>query len=126
METEQFTGASSVMKGDTPWLASEDIIDAGDVIVEIEGIYLHRDAVFDDGRKEDVYALGFVGKKKHLILNATNRQRIVKLTGTGKTASWIGQVIALYVEYGIRKPGGVKGETTCGIRIREKVPVQEK
>jgi hypothetical protein len=38
--------------------------------------------------------------------------------GTTDVKKWIGQSITLYVEKGVRKPGGKRGETTCGIRVR--------
>lgn len=119
MESEPFSGRSAEMRKPTPWLSSEDLMDIGrDVEVEIEAVFLHRGAVFDDGRKEDVYALKFKGKEKQLVLNATNRKRLVDLFGTTKTQEWAGKRIALYVEHGIRKPGGKRGETTTGIRVR--------
>jgi hypothetical protein len=31
---------------------------------------------------------------------------------------WIGQTITLYVKKDVRKPGGKRGETTCGIRVK--------
>ncbi len=119
METEKFTGRSAEMRKDTPWLSSEDLMDVGkDVEVEISGVFKHKNAVFDDGRKDTVYALAFKGKTKQLVLNATNRKRLVAMFGTTKVDQWIGKKISLYVEDGVRKPGGARGETTCGIRVR--------
>jgi hypothetical protein len=119
MESEQFDGRSAEMRKATPWLSSEDIRDIGhDVEVVIEAVYKHKNAVFDDGRKEDVFALKFQGKQKQLVLNATNRKRLIEIFGTTNVKQWAGKSILLYVEYGIRKPGGGKGDTTCGIRVR--------
>lgn len=119
MKTEPFAGRSAEMRKETPWLSSEDLMDVGhDVEVEIETVYRHRDAVFDDGRTETVYAVKFKGKEKQLILNATNRKRLVSLCGSTKVSNWVGKKVALYVEVGVRKPGGKRGETTCGIRVR--------
>jgi len=119
MESTSFEGRSAEMRKPTPWLSSEDLMDLpGDVEVVIEAVYAHRGAIFDDGRKEDVYSLKFAGKQKQLILNATNRRRLIELFGTTKVKEWIGKKITLYVESGIRKPGGIRGETTTGIRIR--------
>lgn len=119
METEEFAGRSAEMRKESPWLASEDLMDLDrDVEVEIEGVYKHKGATFDDGRKEDVFALKFKGKQKQLVLNATNRRKLVSLFNTTKVQEWIGKKISLYVDYNVRKIGGRKGETTCGIRIR--------
>jgi hypothetical protein len=123
MKTEPFAGRSAEMRKETPWLSSEDLMDVGhDVEVEIEAVYRHIGAQFDDGRTETVHALKFVGKAKQLILNATNRKRLVALCGSTKVATWVGKKVALYVEVGVRKPGGAKGETTCGIRVRPNPP----
>ena len=118
MESQPFDGTSPEMKKPSPWLASEDLLDRGPVAVEIEQVYRHRDAVFDDGRKETVYALKFKDRQKQLILNATNRKRLVEMFGSTQVKTWIGKKIGLYVDPDVRKPGGARGETCCGIRIR--------
>lgn len=118
MESEKFDGMSAAMKVGTPWLASEDIMDAGDVPVQIEAVYKHKDVMFDDGRTATVFSLAFAGKQKQLVLNATNRKTLVANFGTTKVSEWIGQTVVLYVDRNVRKPGGRRGETTCGIRIR--------
>jgi hypothetical protein len=118
MKSEPFDGKSPAMKKDTPWLSAEDLLDAGEVAVEIEGVWKHTDAVFDDARKETVHALQFKGKQRQLILNATNRKTLVAKFGTTDVKKWIGQSITLYVQKDVRKPGGKRGETTCGIRVR--------
>lgn len=118
MQTEEFDGQSAEMRRESPWLASEDLLDHGDAGVEIEGVYKHVDAVFDDGRTETVYALKFRGKDKQMVLNATNRKHLVAKFGTTKVKEWAGEKIVLYVQRNVRKPGGKKGETCCGIRIR--------
>lgn len=115
MKTESFAGKSVDMKAESPWLASEDIIDAGDVKVVIEGVFKHTGAVFDDGRKQDVFSLKFQGKAKQLIVNNTNRKKLVAKFETGNVKEWIGKEIVLYVERGIKRPGG---GTCCGIRVR--------
>jgi hypothetical protein len=114
METEPFVGRSVEMKKESPFLASEDIMDVGDVEVEISGVYRHVDAIFDDGRKDTVYALGFVGKNKHLILNNKNRKTLIKKFGTTKTTEWHGKKIKLYVDTNVR----FGKDIVCGIRIR--------
>lgn len=118
MKSEPFGGKSVEMKKPTLWLASEDILDAGDVEVVIEQVFKHKDAKFDDGRVETVHAIAFVGKQKQLILNATNRKTLVDKFDTTDVKLWIGKKIVLWVDRDVRKPGGGKGERCCGIRIR--------
>lgn len=125
MKSEPFNGTSGTMRKETPWLSSEDLMDQGDVVVEIESVFKHIDAVFDEGRIETVHALKFKGKNRQLVLNATNRKSLVGMFGTTKTPEWVGKKIALYVDRNVRKPGGRKGETTCGIRIKQARETQQ-
>lgn len=118
MKTEPFSGKSAEMRTDAIWLSSEDLFDAGDVLVEVEGVYKHRDAVFDAGRIATVFALKFLGKGKQLVLNATNRKFMVNLAGTTDTSKWKGQKVILYVRRDVPKKGGARGEVTCGIRMK--------
>ena len=114
-----FEGSSSEMRDpNSPWLASEDILDKGDVPVTIEGVYKHIDAKFQDGRKETIFALGFKGKKKRLVLNATNRRTLVNMFKTSDTMKWVGERIALYVDPNVK----AFGDVVCGIRIRKRQP----
>lgn len=117
MKSTPFEGRSSEMRAPSPWLASEDLLDCGDVTVTIEKVMLHPDATFDDGRKQKVYSLRFEGKDKEMVLNATNRKTLVARFGT-KVKDWAGKEITLYVDTRVRKPGGKANEYTCGIRIR--------
>ena len=110
-KTTEFSGRSSQMR-ESEWLASEDIVGLGDVAAEIEHIFKHEQVEFDEGRKETVHAIAFKGKKKQLVLNATNRKTLVNMFGP-ETTEWIGQTVKLHVV-------SVKafGEMTHGIRIR--------
>ena len=90
-----------------------------DVEVQIETVLRVEDAVFDAGRKEDIFALQFVGKKKLMVLNATNRKAIVKMFGS-ITADWRGKKISLYIRDGIRMGKEVKR----GIRVRYTGPTE--
>lgn len=99
----------------SPWLASEDLDGLGEVEVSIESVFLHKDAVMQDGRKQPkLFAVKFVGKDRQLVLNATNRKTIAAKFGTD-TKLWKGQKILLYVKDGVRSPSG---GTTKGIRIK--------
>lgn len=110
---EEFSGRSSEMKA-SPWLASEDLLDLGEVKVEIEGCRRYRDVEFDKGRKEEVvYALKFKGKEKELVLNAVNRKTLVHKFGTD-VRKWSGQEVVLWVDRKVR----FQGNFVCGIRIK--------
>lgn len=112
MKATEFAGHSSEMREDTPWLSSEDLLDRGDVPAVIEKCHHVLGAEFDGGRKEDVYTLSFVGKKKQLVLNATNRKTLVAMFGAN-VSKWPGKSIKLQV---VR--GKWFGKVQNGIRIK--------
>jgi hypothetical protein len=110
---EVFEGRSSEMK-DSPWLASEDLMDVGDVKVKVVCCHRYKDVEFDKGRTESkVYTLEFEGKKKELVLNNTNRKTMVAKFGTD-VREWAGKEVVLYVDKRVR----FAGKTVCGIRIK--------
>jgi hypothetical protein len=116
MKTTQYTGKVSGMKA-SPWLASEDLLGISPQQVVISGVYQHEDVPMDGGRKEKLlFAIGFEKIGKQMILNATNRKSLSRQFGAD-TKNWIGKSVSLYVQDGIRKPGGRAGETTTGLRI---------
>lgn len=116
MKTEQYTGKVSGMKS-SPWLASEDLLGISPQQVVIAGVYKHEDVPMDGGRKEKLlFAIGFEKIPKQMILNATNRKALSKLFGAD-TKAWIGKTVTLFVQDGVRKPGGRAGETCTGLRI---------
>lgn len=64
--------------------------------VIIEKCYKHSDVTFQESaRKGTVYALAFKGKKKQLILNATNRKTLTLMFGP-YPSEWRGKEITLY------------------------------
>ena len=108
-----FEGHVSQMR-DSQWLASEDLLDRGDVTVTIERVEKHKNVVFEDNRTKPVlYALKFKGSDKRLVLNSTNRKAVTKMHGA-LVSSWPGKKITLYVQHNIK----VGRETKSGIRIR--------
>ncbi|HBH91395.1 MAG TPA: hypothetical protein DDY27_15975 [Hyphomonadaceae bacterium] len=110
---EVFEGRSAEMK-ESPWLASEDILDAGDVKVKIVRCHRYKDVQFDAGRKEPtVYALEFEGKSKQLVLNSVNRKTLVAKFGTD-VRKWSGQEVCLWVDRNVR----FAGRTVNGVRIK--------
>jgi hypothetical protein len=117
MKSEPYSGPVSAMRN-SAWLAAEDLDGIGEVEVTIESVYRHEDAVMEGGRIEKcMWALKFVGRDKQMILNATNRKALVA-SFSAKTSEWAGKKVKLYVADGIKKPGGRRGETTKGLRIR--------
>lgn len=112
--SEEFTGKPSEMR-DSQWLASEDLEDrGGKVTVTIAMCRKHTDVEFEAGRKvPTAYTLSFEGKEKEMILNATNRKKLVDLFGRS-VADWKGKKIELYVQSDIR----LMGKLVNGIRIR--------
>jgi hypothetical protein len=116
MKTETYTGKVSGMKT-SPWLASEDLLGISPQQVVIAGVYKHEDIPMDGGRKEKLlFAIGFEKIQKQLILNATNRKALSRQFGAD-TKQWVGKTVTLFVQDGVRKPGGRAGETCQGLRI---------
>ena len=87
------------------------LLERGEVTVTIDQCYQNKDAEFDGGRKEDCFSLAFIGKHKQLVLNSTNRRRLVNAYGPN-VADWTGKEIVLHVE-----KVQAFGEMRNGIRI---------
>jgi len=117
MSEKEFTGKVSQMKQSSKFLASEDFIGLGEVELTITGIYEHADEVMQDGKKKSFYSIGFNGKPKRMVLNATNRKVLAACFGAD-TKNWINKKVSLFVKDGIRNPAG--GETVCGLRLKAK------
>ena len=117
MKSEPFTGTVSAMKTSV-WLASEDLLGLPDAKVTIASVNKHEDVPMDGGRIEPkLFAIGFQGRDKQMILNATNRKTLSGAFGAS-TKNWIGKEILLFSQDGIKKPKGKAGETCTGLRIR--------
>lgn len=111
---EPYTGPSGGLKKPSDWLASEDLPPGAEVAVEVEDVRLFRDVKFEGGRTEPkVAALKFTGKEKMMILNATNRKRMVKMF-TADTKQWRKQKVTLYVDPAVK----FAGQHVCGLRIK--------
>lgn len=110
---KEFDGMASSFR-ESPWLASEDLLGLGDIELTINLIEEHRNVEFDKGRmKERLLVIGFEGKQRKLVLNGTNRKKLIGYFGN-KVSGWKGQKIVLYVEKGIR----VGKEVKNGLRIK--------
>jgi hypothetical protein len=117
MKSEPFTGTVSAMKSSV-WLASEDLLGLPDAKVTIASVNKHEDVPMDGGRIEKkLFAIGFEGRDKQMILNATNRKTLSGAFGAS-TKAWIGKSILLFAQDGIKKPGCRGGETCTGLRIK--------
>ena len=101
-----------VQRENNPWLASDDIAGFGDVPVTIAQVIRHDQAIFDEGRTENVFALKFEGKTKQMVLNRTNTDKLQELFGE-RTGDWQGKNILLYV---VRTR--MMGKEVNGIRIK--------
>ncbi len=109
-----YTGSSGAMR-ESPWLAAEDLAAAGDVKVEIEGVFQYESVEFEAGRKKaNVFTVKFKGKQKELCLNSTNRRTLYRLYGSD-TKEWTGKSVTLYVDPNVR----VAGKKVGGVRFRE-------
>lgn len=117
MSEKPFTGKVSQMKQASKFLASEDFIGLGDVEVTISGVYENENEVMQDGKRKDFHSIGFNGKPKRMVLNATNRKTLAAAFGAD-TTNWVGKKVHIYVKDGVRNPAG--GETVCGLRIKAK------
>lgn len=118
---QEYRGPSGIARN-SPWLTNEDIPHDSDTAVEISGVFFHRAIKFQAGRtEENRISLAFAGKKRRLVINATNRNVLNKLFSPN-TDAWFGKRILLFVEQGVRRPDGEKGPA---VRIRaRRVPQQ--
>lgn len=114
-----FEGRSAKMKKESPWLASEDLMGIGDVKLIIEGVFYNEDVPTDSGRKDNFYSIKFQKTPKQMVINSTNRQRIVDWYGP-EVVDWKGKELTLYVDMDVKQVGGGKGP---GLRVR---PIQKK
>lgn len=112
-ESKEFEGMASSFR-ESPWLASEDLMGLGEMELTISVIEEHKNVAFDAGRVKDrILAIGFDTIKRRLVLNATNRKKLINLYGN-KVSAWKGKKIKLYIEANIR----VGKEIKNGIRIK--------
>ena len=117
---EEYAGPAGVFKAHSDWLCAEDLPPGKDVAVTISRVVRVTGAEFEQGRKVDGGALEFVGKRKRLLLNATNRKMLVRLFGA-MTGQWKGRTILLYIDPHVQ----MMGKRVCGVRIRDTVPKAE-
>lgn len=117
MSEKPYTGNVTGMKQASKFLASEDLIGAGEVQLEISGVYEHSGETMQDGRKKDLFSIAFAKTPKRMVLNATNRRTLAMAFGKD-VKDWVGKKVGVYVKDGIRNPAG--GEAVTGLRINAK------
>lgn len=120
-------GYVSQMKAPSPWLSCEDIVDFGDIVVEIERCFVHPKVDFGDGKPpKKQYSIKFVGKEKKMLVNKGHRDFFKDKWGEGvkqtvPVQKLIGKRITIYgdptVMFGRERKGG--------IRIRPTLPPQK-
>lgn len=105
MSEKAITGHVSQMRKNNKFLSAEDLMGLGEVEVEIETIFEFEGEAMQDGKKKDGNSIGFVGKKKRAIINATNRKTLVACFGE-RIENWHGKKIKLKASPGKRNPNG--------------------
>ena len=102
---------------DCPYLGAYSFFDIkGDIVATIKEIK-KEEVVGEFGKKVNKPVCYFVENIKPMVLNSTNMKIITKLYKTPDYKNWKGKKIQIYVDPKVK----YKGETTGGIRIREKV-----
>ena len=98
--------------GNAKYLKKEDIPSPLDTSI----LWIKEEEVTTPGKgTETRLVLYFDGLKKGLVLNRTNFEKLVELTGTDDCEKWVDTPVQLYVDPDV-KYGGKK---TGGIRIRK-------
>lgn len=107
-----YEGPASEMK-DSDWLSVEDMQASGreHIDMTIERVLEHQNVEFEMGRKKArCFSIAFKGAGKQLLINATNRKRLVRMFG-GNTKDWLGKRVRLHLEED-KLPKGGRGPCT--------------
>lgn len=98
------------------YLKKEDIPDSG-LLARIRGA--KEDTLEeDDGSQQSKMILFFHGLEKGLVMNATNINVLIDMTGTEETDDWIDREIEIYVDHGVM----LRGKRVGGVRLRAPGP----
>lgn len=116
VEPEVYRGPCGIAR-ESLWLTQEDLPHDKDTIVTIEVIHLRRNVEFTNETKKVVESAKFKGKERELLLNATHRNVLTKLSGSASCGAWFGMTIALFVDPDAKLFGGKTGPA---VRIRAK------
>lgn len=110
---DSFEGSFDVLR-DSTWLCSADLPWDRDTVVQIQEVRKHKNLKLRDETKSVAGTLMFVGKRKHLLLNAGHRAVLKHLFGDAKGAR--GGWIALFVDPEVE----AFGKIVSAVRIRAK------
>ena len=114
---EEIAGDSSQMRRPSPWFEAEDVLEAGGRIeATIASVKRYPSITFADGHtEENMHAIHWLGDElKPLLLNKTNRQRLVASWGKD-VGAWRGRWLELRT---VRTTNPTTGEACPGTRIR--------
>lgn len=112
-EGDVFEGSFDQLK-DSAWLCSADLPWDRDTVVQIQEVRRVKNLKLQNETKSVAGTLVFVGKSKHLLMNAGHRTVLKMLFGDAKGAK--GGWIALYVDPEVE----AFGKIVSAIRIRAK------
>lgn len=114
-EGDVFEGSFDQLK-DSTWLSSADLPWDRDTVVQIQEVRRVKNLKLQNETKSVAGTLVFVGKSKHLLLNAGHRAILKLLFGDAKKAKkgWI----SLYVDQEVE----AFGKIVSAVRIRAKRP----
>lgn len=112
-EGDVFEGSFDQLR-DSTWLSSADLPWDRDTIVQIQEVRKHRNLKLQNETKSVAGTLVFVGKNKHLLMNAGHRAVLKMLFGDAKGAK--GGWIALFVDPEVESFGKI----VSAVRIRAK------
>ncbi len=84
-----------------------------DVTVTIESVK-QEELTLRGGKKKKAPVVRFVGKKKPLVLNRTNADKMAELAGTNQVSKWAGVAVTLY-----QTTTNLGGQTTECIRVKK-------
>lgn len=112
-EGDVFEGSFDQLK-DSAWLSSADLPWDRDTVVQIQEVRRVKNLKLQNETKSVAGTLVFVGKSKHLLMNAGHRTILKMLFGDAKGAK--GGWIALYVDPEVE----AFGKIVSAVRIRAK------
>lgn len=100
------------------YLKSEDIDAPLELTVQRVVLETMVSRTGEDEQKPVMY---FEGGKRGLVLNQTNWNTMVRVTGEHDSDDWYGHKVVLYVDHNIQ----AFGDIVSGLRLRKLEPVQE-
>lgn len=116
VEPEVYRGPCGIAR-ESLWLTQEDLPHDKDTVVTIEAIHRRNNVEFTNETKKVAVSAKFKGAARELLLNATHRNVLTKLSGSASCGSWFGMTIALFVDPDAKLFGGKTGPA---VRIRAK------